>query len=442
MRVAAYRLPHLTRLAAIFVIALVLISGVAPMLIGVLSGKKGLDDFHVVYSGARAMLDHAEIDVATDRMYIYSPFIAFVFQPLALLPERGAAIAWLVLTAIIILAATIIASRKITATWHLLPPEADRSMPWLVSAGALLLSFEKIRSEFILGQIDCLILLGLALILCQVDSRPQFAAIAVGATANFKYLALIFVPYFLMKRNCRAAVASIGWFAFFFALPALEVGSRLIGHYVMNAVAALVKVFAGRSFVHVAVGSGVPVVNSVTWTNSVSLTSAVFRLTRSLQVPDAAAAIIVALLFAAIVATLVWIGRCYDVDLIRYGAAKHKAVRAQTNSIEWAVLIALALSFGPQTTARHMLMLMLVYVVGITLVLVQQRRSPRILLIASMMVTALALSLPFRQTGIHPALITLKSAGVASWCAVLLTLSIAVTGCRKISESFPSFPVS
>jgi len=443
MRVASYRLPRFTGPAAIFVIALVLTTGVAPTLVGVLSGEKGLDDFHVVYSGARAMLDHAEIDAATNRMYIYSPFIAFVFQPLALLPERGSAIAWLVLTAIIILAATIIASRKIAATWHILSTDADRSMPWLVSAGALLLSFEKIRSEFILGQIDCVILLGLALILCSVDSRPQFAAIAVGAAANFKYLALIFVPYFFIKRNYRAAFASIGWFVFFFALPALEVGSRLIGQYAMNAVAVLAKVIGGRSFVHVALGGGdVAVVNSVTWTNSVSLSSAVFRVTRSLQIPDVVAAIVIALLFTAIVAALVWIGRCYDVDLLRYGAANHKGARAQTNNIEWAALIVLALSFGPQTTARHMVMLMLVYVVGITLVLVEQRRSPRILLIASMIATATALSLPFRQTGIHPSLIALKSAGVASWCAVLLIFFIAVIGCSKIFESFRSFPAS
>ena len=96
--------PRFASFAAIFVIALVLIAGAVPTLVGVISGKKSLDDFHVVYSGARAMLDHAEIDVATNRMYIYSPFIAFAFQPLALLPERGSAIAWLLLTAIIVLA--------------------------------------------------------------------------------------------------------------------------------------------------------------------------------------------------------------------------------------------------------------------------------------------------------------------------------------------------
>ncbi len=440
MRVASCRLPRFTRLAAIFVSALVVISGVAPTLVGVLSGKKSLDDFHVVYSGARAMMDHAEIDAATNRMYIYSPFVAFVFQPLALLPERGSAIAWLTLTAIMILAATIITSRKMAATWHLLPPDADRSIPWLVSAGALLLSFAKIRSDFILGQIDCLILLGLVLIFYWVDSRPRFAAIAVGATANVKYLALIFVPYFLIKRNYRAAIASIGWFAFFFTLPALEVGSRLIGHYAMNAVAVLAKVIGGRSLVHVALGGEGPVVNSVAWTNSVSLSSVVFRVTRSLQIPEPVAAIVIALLFMAIVAALGWIGRCYDVDLFWYSAPKHKGARAQTSSIEWAALIVLALTFGPQTTARHMIMLMLVYAFGITLVLVEQRRSSRILLIASMIATATALSLPFRQTGLHPALITLKSAGVASWWAVVLIFSIAVIGCRQIFESFRSFP--
>jgi hypothetical protein len=107
-------------------------------------------------------------------------------------------------------------------------------------------------------------------------------------------------------------------------------------------------------------------------------------------------------------------------------------VRAQTNNIEWATLIVLALIFGPQTTARHMIMLMLVYMVGLTLIFVEQRRGSRILLLGSMIVTAVALSLPFRQTGAHPTLVALKSAGTASWCALLLIFSIVVIGCDQI----------
>jgi hypothetical protein len=73
------------------------------------------------------------------------------------------------------------------------------------------------------------------------------------------------------------------WFAFFFVLPALEAGARLIGDYVMNAAAVLAKVIGEHGFVAAAVGGRKPVVNSIAWANSVSLTSSVFRVTRSLK---------------------------------------------------------------------------------------------------------------------------------------------------------------
>ena len=82
-----------------------------------------------------------------------------------------------------------------------------------------------------------------------------------------------------------------------------------------------------------------------------------------------------------------------------------------------------------------MILLMLVYTVGTGIVLAQKRTSLRILLIVSMLATAVALSLPFRETGFHPGLITLKSIGVASWCALLLIFLIAWIGSRTISET-------
>lgn len=432
MRIAPFRLQRHMRAAAILVIALVFTAAAAPMFIRTALGQKMPDDFNVVYSGARAMLARTEIDAATRGMYVYSPFLAFVFQPLALLPERVAAIAWLILIATIILAATIIASRKIAETWQFSSSDGDRTLRSVVSAAALLLSFEKIRSEFILGQTDCLILLGLALILYWLDRRPRLVALAVGVTANFKYLALIFVPYFVIKRNYRAASTSIAWFAFFFVLPALEIGARLISDYMMNAVAVLAKVIGERGPASGALGDHTPVVNSIAWINSVSLTSTIFRVTRSFQISRGIAAVAIALLLMAVIAALVWIGRRNDVDIFRPAATRPDNARAQTNNIEWAALIIVALIFGPQTTARHMIMLMLVYIVGFTLVVVEQRRVTRISLLASMIATAVALSLPFRQTGFHPALIAVKSAGAASWCALLLLFSIVVIGGQQI----------
>src|SRR5207248_7335253 len=130
------------------------------------------------------------------------------------------------------------------------------------------------------------------------------------------------------------------------------------------------------------------------WSNSVSLTSSVLRFTRSHGVSDFIAAILLVLLFAAIVTAVVLIGRREGVDLLKPTTAtttlKHGAATATT--IDWAALIVLALVFSPQTTSRHMILLMLVYTVGVGIVFGQKRNGLRILLIVSMLATAVALS--------------------------------------------------
>jgi glycosyl transferase family 87 len=433
----AKRSPTLIRLTAAFVIAAVLIAAALPTFLRTWSGRKNPDDFAVVYSAARAMLNHVDIYAATAGMYIYSPFLAFIFQPLAALPERAAAIVWLALSVSIIFAASLIAAQKVTDSWHPSQVKSDPSIPWLISAVALLLSFEKIRSDFTLGQTDCLIIIGLVWVLWWIDRRPWLGGIAVGATANIKYLALIFVPYFVIKRNYRAASASIVSFLLFFMLPAVEVGLRLIKTYAINAVAVLARVVNTPELIDLTAPGRTdkPVVNSITWDHSVSLTSSILRLTRSHGVSDFIAATLIVVLFATVVTSIVLIGRHNGVDLLKPTTAKSAPGREQTGTIDWGALIVLALVFGPQTTARHMILLLLVYTVGMGILLAQKRNGARILLIASMIATAVALSLPFREAGFHPWLMTLKLVGAASWCALLLIFLIAWLGSHTISET-------
>jgi hypothetical protein len=423
--------------AALFIIAAVFIASGLPTFLRTWSGRKIPDDFLVVYSAARAMLNQVDIYAGTAGMYIYSPFLAFIFQPLTALPEQPAAILWLVLSASIIFAASLLAARKVTESWRPWQKETDRSILWIISATALLLSFTKIRSDFTLGQYDCLILVGLAGVLWWRDRRPALAGIAAGAAANIKYLALIFVPYFLIKRNYRAAIASIVSFLLFFTLPALEVGLRPIKTYAINAIAVLNKVAGVPELISLTATdrSHKPVVNSVTWDHSVSLTSSILRVTRSHGVSDFIGASLIVVLFGAIAMAIVLIGRRNGVKLFQPATAKTASSEPGVGTIEWAALIVLALVFGPQTTARHMLFLIPVYTVAMAILLAQKRRGPQIMLIVSMVATAVALSLPFRESGFHPSLIALKSIGTASWCAVVLILSIVWIGSRTISRA-------
>ena len=414
----------------------VFIASGMPTFLRTWSGRKIPDDFLVVYSAARAMSNQVDIYAGTAGLFIYSPFLAFIFQPLAALPERAAAIVWLALSASIIFAASLIAARKVTESWRLWQKEIDPSIPWLISATALLLSFAKIRSDFTLGQTDCLIIIGLVGVLWWMGRRPALAGIAAGATANIKYLALIFVPYFLIKRNYRAAIASMVSFLFFFTVPALEVGLRSMKTYAIDAIAVLNRVAGVHELISLtATGrSDKPIVNSVTWDHSVSLTSSILRVTRSHGVPDFIGGSLLVVLFAAIAVAIVLIGRRSGVHLFQPPTAKTALSYPGAGTIEWAALIVLALVFGPQTTARHMIFLILVYTVAMAIVLAQKRRGPQIALIVSMVATAVVLSLPFRETGFHPSLIALKSIGTASWCALVLILCIVWIGSRTISE--------
>ena len=104
-----------------------------------------------------------------------------------------------------------------------------------------MLTVDKIRATFVLGQIDCFMLLGFALILRWNDRWPLGAGLAAGIAGNFKYMTLIFVPYFLIKRNYRAAAAAVLSFVFFLILPAVAVGLRTALGYASVALSGVGK---------------------------------------------------------------------------------------------------------------------------------------------------------------------------------------------------------
>ncbi|MGI9087861.1 MAG: hypothetical protein ACR2HH_09010, partial [Chthoniobacterales bacterium] len=100
-------------------------------------------------------------------------------------------------------------------------------------------------------------------------------------------------------------------------------------------------------------------------------------------------------------------------------------------TLEWAALIFFALAFSPQTTARHMVLTLLIYAVVIPIFLrLSERRSKMILALATLLTVA-SLSLP---PGGH-ALVVWRNLAGASWCALLLTLILVASGSRVLSES-------
>src|SRR6202000_648916 len=79
---------------------------------------------------------------------------------------------------------------------------------------------------------------------------------------------------------------------------------------------------------------------------------------------------------------------------------------------EWAVLIVLALILGPQTTSRHMVMLLPAYAVAAALLLAPGRRVNRWPLLAATVLLALSLVLPPGGAALE----WWRGIAGASWC--------------------------
>ena len=265
-------------------------------------------------------------------------------------------------------------------------------------------------------------LLGFACTLSWMQRKPLLAGAIVGATASIKYLSLIFVPYFLIKKNFRAALWSVVAFVFFMTLPVVQIGFARVGRYTAIELRGL-----GRMMGIIEAPKTAKILR-VGMDRSVSITSSVFRLTRSYGLPDLLAAMLLLCVFIAVIAAIVFICRRNGVPIFRPARSDRLATNAVT-SLEGAVLVFLALAFSPQTTARHMALLLLINTVATAVFLVQDAKASRALLIIAAVLQVAGLSVSSR------AIAPWRAVGGASWCALGLTLAIVWAGSRTLSEN-------
>lgn len=385
----------------------------------------GMGDFGHFYGAAHGMLRGENIYTAGHERYIYPPLFAFLIQPLAMLPLATAANIWVLINIVLIFAAALVAGKEIAARWVALPTANDFSIPWGIAAAASVLASDKIHIIFPQGQTDFVILLGFACILRWMERKPLLAGLMIGLTANIKYFSLIFVPYFLLKRNYRAALSSLAACAFFLVLPAVEIGLRRNAEYLAIAGGGLVRMTGATLHIqHL-------FIPKITWSRSVSVTSAFFRLTRSHGLSDFVAVGLVLLVFAVMVTALFTIARRHGVSLFAPGRDPSSPRSRAIESLEWAILIAIVMVFSPQATERHILLAFLLYGLGAGLLFVEKAKAPRVLLIAALLGMAGATSPP-RGIGLDRFLDAWRAIGGAGWCAILLIVAIVWVGCRAI----------
>ncbi len=416
------RIPALERvaIAGAFVAVIVLIAGAA---LRINHGRLG--DFPHFYAAAEATRAGGDVLASGEGGYIYPPLLAFLLQPLTLVSQDLAAIIWLGINAALLAFATVLASREALRRFGL---GTAAQLTALVASVGFLLTFDKTRATLNQEQTDSLVLLGFVLGLVWLERRPALAGVAIGFAANIKYLSLITIPYLIVRRKWAAAASVVASTVVWALVPAISLGWS-------GNLRALEQSFAGLlGAIGLSTQAGAANVHAVDWHLSLSVTSAVSRLVG----PDGSPAMkgaIVGLVALAVLAAAWGIYRAKGRMLLGRGAESLSDPSvAATTALEWAGLIVASLAFGPQTTGRHLVLLLAVHPLGVVILLRQGPVPPKAILIGGMLLLQLAMVLPPGGERFEAAVDAWRAVGGASWCMLAMYLAMLWAGLPERGE--------
>lgn len=190
-------------------------------------GTKMLDnycawDFSPTHYAAKNILAKKDIYcklAGTSSQYTRSPTFALMLYPLGLMPRNVASFVWSLLS-IISLGAIFIISEKL-----FLKSNNKKNLFWILIApiGLILLS-RPLISEFLLGQVDILILCFVMLALFFKERNNLIlSALFLVMASHIKLTPLVFLPYFLLKKEFKLICWIVFFIIVFMLIPALFV---------------------------------------------------------------------------------------------------------------------------------------------------------------------------------------------------------------------------
>jgi alpha-1,2-mannosyltransferase len=164
-------------------------------------------DFEVYHEAGRSVLHGQtpyDFTLHGTMKYIYTPFAAVVFLPLAFLGLSGSIACWTFLS-VLSLEAVVWLSLGLAGI-----TSRDRRATLTLVGTAAMLPVVPVFATFWLGQVNLLLLV---LLLADLTRAPgRFRGVGVGIAAGIKLTPLIFVPYFLLTRRYRDAKVAVATF--------------------------------------------------------------------------------------------------------------------------------------------------------------------------------------------------------------------------------------
>jgi alpha-1,2-mannosyltransferase len=137
--------------------------------------------------------------------FTYPPLAAVLFSGLGLLPVRAANSLVTVVSFLCLSVVCLLVTRQLTRRPNVV---------WTVTAAlpVAAIALEPVRSTFLFGQIN-LVLMALVVVDCFAVTDRRWRGALVGLAAAIKLTPLVFVLYFLVRGDRRAALTSVASFA-------------------------------------------------------------------------------------------------------------------------------------------------------------------------------------------------------------------------------------
>ena len=201
-------------------IAAALVIAVAFYVVYVFFVKRDMSDFGVCYrNGGRILAGETLYRVADGHLqYKYAPVSALFYSLLARLPYPVAKVVWYYFELILLFGALCIGYRMI--------PQRKKGAWFVIGLGFAALA-KLIGREIELGQVNILIIfLLMAMIAAFLKRKDGWAGAAWAASLVFKPYALVFLPYFILKKRWKLLGCGAGVLAAGLALPLVCFGVK------------------------------------------------------------------------------------------------------------------------------------------------------------------------------------------------------------------------
>jgi len=199
----------------VFFCVILLILLAAAYLLGI---RRDMTDFGVCYRAGGRILSGETLYRETDQhlQFKYAPAAALLFVPFSALPWEAAKPAWFLVLLACLAGILAVASKGRAGE--------GRMTPWaIVAAVAVLLKF--LGREFELGQVNLLILYFMVLAVREgAAGRERPSGFWWGFSLLFKPYALIFLPYWILKRRWVTIAAGAATLSAGLLAPALFYG--------------------------------------------------------------------------------------------------------------------------------------------------------------------------------------------------------------------------